>query len=158
MIADLNVRLECKVAERSDGTLVLNARHTPQRVRAFSDDGGETWTSEEIDAQLDAVSCNGSLICVQTDSGSDVLLCSVPTGPRRTHGTVYASFDGGLTWPVRKMVVPGTFAYSSLVQLHNDRIGLVYEARGHRDLDMVRFPLEWLTGSSTARPRKASGQ
>jgi sialidase-1 len=75
----------------------------------------------------------------------------VPTGPKRTHGTVYASFDGGLTWPVKKTLVPGEFAYSNLVQLADGRIGLFYEARNHLDLKLTRFPLAWLTGA-TATP------
>ena len=38
------------------------------------------------------------------------------------------------------------FAYSSLVRLADGRIALLYEARGHRDLELLRFPLKWLTG------------
>ncbi len=140
-VEELNVRLENKVAELSDGTLVLNARHTPERVRAFSADGGESWTAEEVDPALAAVSCNGALLCVQDESGRDVLLCSVPVGPRRTHGTVYASLDGGRTWPHSKTLVEGEFAYSSLVSLGDGRLGLVYEARGHRDIVLMRFTL-----------------
>ncbi len=152
-VTELNVRLECKIAELSDGTLVLNARHTPERVRAFSSDGGETWSSQQIDPQLHAIPCNGALLCVQDADGEDVLLCSVPTGPKRSHGSVYASFDGGLTWPISKTLVTGAFAYSSLVQLNDGRIALIYEARNHRDLELVRFPLNWLveSGASTGQ-------
>lgn len=137
-----NVRLECKVAELSDGSLVLNARCTPHRARAFSKDGGVTWTPLEIDPQLPAVSCNGSLVCVRDEKGRDVLLLSVPTGPKRTHGTVYASLDGGRTWPNKKTLVDGTFAYSSLVQLHDGRIALIYESENHKHLDLMRFRVE----------------
>jgi len=138
-VKGLNVRLENKVAELADGTLVQNVRHTPERVRAFSKDGGQTWTPQEVDRGLPAVSCNGSLLCVQDEAGRDVLLCSVPAGPRRTHGTVYASTDGGRTWPRRAMLVESEFAYSSLVELQDGRIALVYEARNHRDLYVRRF-------------------
>jgi len=143
-VAGLNVRLENKVAELSDGTLVQNARHTPQRVRAFSRDGGRTWSTQEVDPALAAVSCNGALLCVQDEAGRDVLLLSVPTGPGRTRGTVYASFDGGQTWPHARTMVEGEFAYSSLVRLSDGRIGLFYEARDHRDIALRRFSLERL--------------
>ncbi len=140
-VAKLNVRLENKVAELADGTLVMNARHTPQRVRAFSQDGGVTWSTQEIDPALDAVSCNGAILAARTADGTEVLLCSVPVGPKRTHGAVYLSRDGGRTWPERIDVVDSDFAYSSLVDLGGGEIRLFYEARGHRDILMVRVPI-----------------
>jgi len=33
---------------------------------------------------------------------------------RRFRGTVWASFDGGKTWPVKQLVDEGPFAYSSM--------------------------------------------
>ena len=61
-----------------------------------------------------------------------------------THGTVYVSLDGGHTWPTRRLVVPGEFAYSSLVQLPDETIGLFYEARNHKDIKLAKFTLDWL--------------
>ena len=144
---------ESKVAELPDGTLVLNSRTFVQdgskqrlRTRAFSADGGITWTKLENDPALKTVSCNGSLIAVRHPKGRDgvVLLCSAPVGPGRTHGTVYVSFDGGKTWPRSKLVVPTEFAYSSLMQLPDGKIGLFYEGRGYKTLELARFALSWL--------------
>jgi sialidase-1 len=146
---------ESKVAELPDGTLVLNSRtfvadgsKTRLRTRAFSRDGGATWTTLENDPALQTVSCNGALLAVPCDrgTGGTILLCSVPVGPKRTHGTVYVSFDGGKTWPHKRLVVPGLFAYSSLVQLPDGAIGLFYEARSHKDIVLARFGLDWLMG------------
>ena len=143
---------ESKVAEMPDGTLVLNSRtfvsdasKTRLRTRAFSADGGVTWTKLANDPALETVSCNGGLISVRDPkTGKTVLLCSVPVGPKRTHGTVYVSFDGGKTWPVKKLVVPGAFAYSSLLALPDGKIGLFYEGEGYREIRLVRFSLDWL--------------
>jgi len=144
---------ESKVAELPDGALVLNSRTFVKdntsdryRTRSFSTDGGITWTALENDAALRTVSCNGSLIAVSHPRGKDetILLCSVPTGPGRTHGTVYVSFDGGLTWPHKKVVVPTEFAYSSLILLRDGRIGLFFEGRQYRTIELVRFTLGWL--------------
>ena len=144
---------ESKLAELSDGTLVLNSRtfvvdDSDQRLRtrAFSRDGGLTWTRLENDPALKTVSCNGSLIAVSHPQGKDgtVLLCSVPVGPGRTHGTVYVSFDGGRTWPHSKLVVPTAFAYSSLVMLPDGHIGLFYESVGYAKIELVRFSISWL--------------
>ncbi len=144
---------ESKVAELRDGTLVLNSRTFVKdggkqrlRTRSFSRDGGITWTRLENDDALKTVSCNGSLIAVDHGKGRNntVLLCSVPAGPKRTHGMVYASFDAGLTWPVSKVVVRGEFAYSSLVRLPDGTIGLFYETRNHRDIKLIKIDLDHL--------------
>jgi len=144
---------ESKLAELPDGTLVLNCRTfvldgTKQRLRtrAFSTDGGVTWSTLENDPALKTVSCNGSLIAVKhaRGKGGTILLCSVPVGPKRTHGTVYVSLDGGKTWPVSKLVVPGSFAYSSLIELPDGKIGLFYESNGYRKIELVRFSPDWL--------------
>ena len=150
---------ESKVAELQDGTIVLNSRtyvadgsKTRLRTRAFSRDGGGTWSTLENDPALQTVSCNGALLAVPNErgTGSVILLCSVPAGPKRTHGTVYVSFDGGKTWPHRRCIVPGLFAYSSLVLLPDGKIGLFYESRNHKDIVLARFGTEWLMGTERA--------
>lgn len=144
-VEDDNVRLENKVAELYDGRLLMNARCSPIRARAWSDDGGVTWTTQELDPGLAAVSCNGSIITVWDEANDrEVVLCSYPAGPRRTHGVVSVSFDGGETWPLNKLVVETEFAYSSLAVMPDGDIGLFYEARNHRDIGLVVFPLDWL--------------
>lgn len=148
---------ESKVAELPDGTIVLNSRtfvrnETKQRLRtgAYSRDGGHTWTTLENCPDLKTVSCNGSLLAVPNPKGKNgtILLCSVPVGPGRTHGTVYISFDHGRTWPHSKVVVSEKFAYSSLVRLPDNAIGLFYEANGHLNIRLARFALDWLLEDS----------
>jgi len=152
---------ESKVAELHDGTLVLNSRSFVRdgskqrlRTRSFSTDGGTTWSTLANDPALKTVSCNGSLIAVKhaKGAGGTVLLCSVPVGPRRTHGTVYASLDGGRTWPIKRLVVPGFFAYSSLIQLPDGAIGLFYEADNYRAVRLVRLSVNWLLGGRSEAP------
>ena len=47
--------------------------------------------------------------------GRDVLVFSnIDSAKGRRNGYVWASFDGGRTWPVRRRVFEGSFAYSSL--------------------------------------------
>ncbi|NOR66126.1 MAG: hypothetical protein GQ528_02065 [Woeseiaceae bacterium] len=150
---------ESKVAELPNGTLVLNSRTFVQdgskrrlRTRAFSSDGGMTWTKLENDPALKTVSCNGSLISVRHPNGRDgvILLCSVPVGPGRTHGTVYVSFDGGKTWPRTKLIVPTEFAYSSLMQLPDGKIGLFFEGAGYKTIELARFTLDWLLNEQSS--------
>lgn len=138
---------ETAIAELPDGTLLANNRgRRGFRRRARSRDQGETWTPLREDKGLRSVSCNGSLIAVPHPGGKDgaVLLCSVPVGPKRTHGTVYVSYDGGSTWPVQKLVVESFFAYSSLVELPDGTIGLFYESRDHKDVRLIKLDKAWL--------------
>ncbi|NQT87900.1 exo-alpha-sialidase [bacterium] len=140
---------ETAVAELPDGTLLANNRgRRGFRRRAVSADQGQTWAELREDKGLRSVSCNGSLIAVTHPEGKDgsVLLCSVPVGPKRTHGTVYASFDGGKTWPVQKLAVEGSFAYSSLMELPDGSIGLFYECEGYTRVRLVKLGKAWLAG------------
>ncbi|NQT11333.1 MAG: exo-alpha-sialidase [Planctomycetes bacterium] len=118
---------------------------TWRRSRVVPHEGKMAWASESKVAEL----ADGSLIAVAHPKGmgGSILLCSVPVGPARTHGTVHASLDGGRTWPIRRLVVPGAFAYSSLVALPDGKIGLFYEAEGYREIRLVRFSLDWLLDS-----------
>jgi sialidase-1 len=59
--------------------------------------------------------------------------------------TVRASYDGGRTWPVSKLIEEGASAYSCLARLSDGRIGLLYErGSGYRDLAFTSFTLDWL--------------
>ena len=79
--------------------------------------------------------------------GRDILLysnCDSPGGRRR--GTVWASFDGGKTWPLKRLVQEGGFAYSSLSAgrpktKSEGWIYLNFESGGSK---VARFNLSWL--------------
>lgn len=67
----------------------------------------------------------------------------------RKRGTVWASFDGGNTWPEKRLVDEGNFAYSSLTAGRTGTpsegmIYLLYESNGGAKI--ARFNLDWVTG------------
>ena len=156
---------ENAIVELNDGTLLMNERNQGigQRWQSRSKDGGETWSPFEPVKDLPSVSCNASIIAVEWQ-GKEILLYAGPVGPnpnvknavaeyagrkltsqeKRRNGVVFASFDNGKTWPVRKLVVPDLFAYSSLIKLPDGTIGLFYEANDHKDVKLVKFSLDWL--------------
>jgi len=140
----MSVQSETKVAELPDGSLILNNRASGMRRQSYSQDGGETWKEMTLRKDLPAVSCNGSLLAVQ-GGGEYSLLCSFPAGPKRTHGGLFVSRDKGATWKLLRIVEPGEFAYSSLLQV-GDEILVFYETRGHRDIVMRRFGVGELLG------------
>jgi len=157
---------EATLAELSDGRIYYNSRrhwapegqNPRRRWTAHSDDGGATWKDLSIcevlpdGPQNTNYGCMGGLVRLPV-SGRDILLysnCDSPNG--RDHGTVWASFDGGATWPVKRLVDEGSFAYSSLAAgrpntASDGWIYLQYESGGSK---VARFNLAWvLAGEKT---------
>ena len=154
---------EATVAELSDGRIYYNSRrhwapkgeNPRRRWTAWSDDGGATWKDLAIcevlpdGDQVRDYGLMGGLVRLPV-RGRDILLFSnieSPTG--RHHGTVWASFDGGKTWPIKRLVFEGSSAYSSL---NAGRPGtpsegwiyLQFEGGPKGGSTMARFNLTWL--------------
>jgi sialidase-1 len=167
---------EAAIEELSDGILYYNSRRhkstdgqSPRwRYTALSRDGGHTWE----DAKISDVLPDGNqhsdyglmagLVRLPVD-GCDILLFSNIDVPKkeneedyafevrwteRIRGTLWASFDGGKTWPVKRLVDEGSFAYSSLAAGRKGTpsegmIYLFYESEG--GAKMARFNLAWIT-------------
>lgn len=135
---------ECQITELPNGMLGIYLRNSfgPHTLCSYSSDGGESW-QQLRDTGFPDPGCQ-SHILKATYNGRDVWLFSNPANSRsRVQGVVRASFDGGVTWPVSRMVEPGEFAYSCMTQLPDGQIGLVYEGQ-NLHLQFVKFPLEWL--------------
>lgn len=151
---------EACIEELSDGSLYYNSRRhwAPEgknplrRWTANSRDGGETWGEASIcetlpDGPQDTkYGCMGGLVRLPV-RGHDILVysnCDSSSG--RHHGTVWCSFDGGKTWPIKRLVHEGAFAYSSLAAGRNGtssegQIFLHFESDGSK---MARFNLNWI--------------
>lgn len=157
---------EATIAELSDGRLYYNSRrhwapegkNPRRRWVAFSDDGGQSWGDSTIcevlpdGPQNTNYGCMGGLVRLPV-KGKDILIysnCDSPNG--RDHGTVWVSFDGGQTWPLKRLVYEGSFAYSSL---NAGRPGTPSEGSIylHFECDgsiMAQFNLSWvLRGEAT---------
>ncbi len=119
---------EATVAQLADGSIYYNSRlhwqERPKNTRrrsAVSTDGGQTWKQWKIvDALPDghqhrSYGCMGGLVRLPV-AGHDILVFSNLDTPnaKRERVTVWASFDGGKTWPIKRLVHDGPSAYSSL--------------------------------------------
>ncbi|UCF17820.1 MAG: exo-alpha-sialidase [Phycisphaerales bacterium] len=161
---------EGTLAELSNGSIYYNSRcHMAvdhRRRIAWSYDGGHMWTDWQVSEHLYEVGepfyfkygtkpsygCNAGLVRIGTEAtdGRDVLLFSTPDNPgsSRLRMTVWASFDGAKTWPVKRLVYAGPSAYSSLAAGRDGTIYLLFE-RGKKKLyesvAVARFNLDWLT-------------
>ena len=166
---------EAAVAELSDGRIYYNSRvHWDERPRntrrraAWSTDAGASWAEHRIvDALPDghqqrSYGCMGGLVRLPI-VGRDVLVFSNIDTERATRerATVWASFDGGQTWPVKRLVYDGPSAYSSLSvgRPQTPSEGWIYlhhEGGPDGGSQLARFDLAWiLAGEDTgdgARP------
>ena len=152
---------EAGIAELADGRLYYNSRShwnakkPPLRRReAWSSDGGETWYDWKIvnvlpDGPQDTnYGCFAGLVRLPIVD-RDILLysnCDSPSG--RNTGTVWVSFDGAKTWPLKRILWKGAFQYSSLsVGRHNTSsdgwIYIHFEGRLPQS-HVGRFNLSWL--------------
>mgnify|MGYP001476469806 FL=1 len=151
---------EAAIAELSDGRVYYNSRrhwaekgaNPLRRWTAWSDDGGATWKDLSIcevlpdGPQNTQYGCMAGLTRLPIE-GRDILLysnCDSPGG--RKLGTVWVSFDGGKSWPVKRLAANGGFAYSSMTSGRPGTktegwVYLNFEAGGSW---MTRFNLSWL--------------
>ena len=158
---------EAAIVELSDGRIYYNTRRhwAPEgksplrRWTAWSDDGGATWKEPAICSALPdgpqdtTYGCMGGLVRLPV-TGQDILIYSnCDSRKGRSKGTVWASFDGGKTWPLKRLVHRESFAYSSLATGRpntpsEDWIYLHFESGGSK---VARFNLSWLQqGENTA--------
>ncbi len=139
---------ECQVEELSDGTVVMDARQISGKSRkgAQSHDDGETWAPMEYVPDLVAPPCMGSILRVAASGeDGDLLVASVPnTLKNRENGTLFVSTDGGKTWPKKRVLYPGGYAYSCLTQVADGRVGCLFERDGYKHITFAVFGVDWL--------------
>ncbi len=173
---------EAAIVELGDGRLYFNSRscsgyYDKARARelrpdeiyrreAWSDDGGATWEGLRVSPVLvdgggygRGYGMKGGLVRLPV-KGRDVLLYSNAdtAGGERERLTLWASFDGGRSWPVKRLLNESHSAYSSLAtgRPGTSEEGVVYvlfeggpEGR-YTAMQFARLNLSWvLAGEPT---------
>ena len=154
---------EATLAGLSDGRIYYNSRRhwDPKgdlrcRWTAWSDDGGATWKDCAACRILpDGDQCRdyglmGGLVRLPVMDKDILVFSNVDSATGRNHGTVWASFDGGRSWPLKRLIEEGPFAYSSLDAgrpgtASDGWIYLEFE-KGDAGATVARFNLSWLLG------------
>ncbi len=165
---------EAALAELSDGTILYNSREHMSRGNRFlahSRDGGDLWLGAYRSPDLPdgargtSYGCMGGMIRLPI-AGRDILIYSnldtdvgampaqvgASTVAGREKITVWASLDGGRTWPVKRLIYDGPSAYSNLGvgrtgTPSQGKIYLIFEggpAGSHAAVQIVSFNLSWL--------------
>ena len=156
--------MEAALEELSNGMIYYNSRrhysndglNPKMRHVAFSYDGGETWEDLSVStvlpdgAQFRDYGLMGGLTRLPIQNLDILLFSNIISSKKenaRTNGYVWVSFDGGKSWPLKKSVDKGNFAYSSMIAgrpgtVSEGMIFLLYESESGAKL--ARFNLQWL--------------
>ena len=137
---------EATAAEISNGGLIFNARNQKGDVRARivakSNDGGQTWQHVSFDKNLPDPVNEGSILNIGTENGKHLLAFSNAADTlKRNNLTLRISFDEGVTWK-KKILIDKTVdpkkndftAYSDLVMMGKNEIGVLYERDGYAEI------------------------
>ena len=130
---------ECAVAQLADGSLMLNMRdnrnrsdksETNGRAVSVTTDLGASWKVHASDhGSLPEPVCMASLISHKLDDGRTVLFFSNPRNKsKRKNMTVQMSLDDGNTWSKKLLLDEDGGAYSSLVMVDDQTLGILYES------------------------------
>jgi len=165
---------EAALAELSDGRIMYNSREhmsVGNRFIAQSDDGGHTWINPYRSADLpdgaggSSYGCMGGMIRLPVDEYDILIYSNLDTEAGQMPGkvgasitkereniSVWVSFDGGKSWPVKRLVFGGPSAYSNLGvgrpgTVTEGKIYLLYEGGpgGRKSAVQVAvFNLRWI--------------
>jgi len=160
---------EAALMELLDGRIYYNSRShmsiDHRRRIAWSHDGGNRFVDWYVSDDLyeigepfyfkygtmPAYGCRAGLARMPDDifPGKDVLLYSTPDwkGGWRYQMTVWASFNGSSTWPLKRLIDADMSAYSSLTVDNDGTIYLLYEGgedKLYDETSVAVFNLAWL--------------
>jgi sialidase-1 len=150
------------VVELANGSLMLNMRddrnrtdkgETNGRAVATTNDMGKTWTTHQSsNSALPEPNCMASIISTNLEINGNlqqVLFFSNPDSrTERSHMTIKASLDGGLTWPKEYQVLLNSesgYGYSCMSMVDNKTLGIVYE--GVKELFFQKIPVTDIFGN-----------
>lgn len=146
---------EATVVDLEDGRLVMFMRNPGRFVlRSESSDGGKTWSEPTPLREVpDIFSQPNAMTMTDPASGEEIIVFANASrrfpgdsGRRneRGRGIIRISRDGGLTWGNGRVFRDDTFVYSSMTQLNDGTIGLLWEMEWD-GLYFAQLPLEWIS-------------
>lgn len=153
---------ESLTAELPDGRLYLTARNQvrlgDRKAFAYSDDGGHAWTPLQFASDLPGVQVQSSVVfCPGAGETEDLLLWSGlmrggATGSDRRDLAVYASTNGGQTFPRSTIIQRGPAAYSDMVPMPDESVLIFFEAGDEHAYEGIRMARVEVASLVAAQP------
>ncbi|MBS1591638.1 MAG: exo-alpha-sialidase [Bacteroidetes bacterium] len=144
---DLEGGNENMAAQLSGNGLMLNLRnqqgHIKARYIALSNNGGETWYKQYFDTNLPDPVCQGSLLNIGKKT---LAFCNNADTVKRNNLTLRISTNDGKTWGKSFLIYSNdkendASAYSDIVKLNENTIGVLYEKDGYSKI--VFTAIKW---------------
>jgi sialidase-1 len=141
---------ESMAAILGNGKLMMNSRNqqadTMARIVSVSNDGGTSWDTTYIDGSLPDAICQGSILTVGNKKGKAIVaFCNAASIFHRDSLTLRISYDDGSNWKKSWLLDKGTSkaeedatAYSDLVKLSSNEIGVLYERKDYSQIVFMR--------------------
>ena len=139
-------RNESMAAELAGGKLMMNSRNQKgdvrERIVSVSSDGGASWDTTYFDPNLPDPVCEASLLNIGRYKGKNVLaFCNPADTKERNNLLLRISYDEGHSWAKSFLVdkkedAPhdAYTAYSDLVKLNRNEVGVMYEKNNYRSI------------------------
>lgn len=130
---------EAMAAELENNKLMMNMRNQkgePRcRITAISSDGGKHWDTAYYDKQLPDPVCQGSILNIGKNSYKNILaFCNNADTANRDNLSLRISSDNGKSWTKSFLIEKKNTAYSDIVKLSENKIGVLYEADGYKEI------------------------
>ncbi len=140
---------ESQITELSNESWMINSRvnDTGMRYIHTTSNQGMSWNTY-TDSSLADPGCNAGILRTtyikDGEQKSLLFFSNAHSNNERENMTISVSLDEGKTWPIQKTIFAASAAYSSLTQLSNGDIGLVFEKDDYSKIVFVQVPVEWL--------------
>ena len=154
---------ETTLVQLDDGRVMANSRidyGSKYRAVSYSNTGFSGWSDMVKDYELPDATCTAGLAKYDFGGVSAVLLanCANAESTTRIKLTVSATYDGGETWPVSRMLTPGV---SGMCDINVDQNGYIYVLCADQYYDGVngisimlyRLTYDWLTAEAASTMR-----
>lgn len=129
---------ETAIAGLTDGTVLVHSRATPYRLAGRSIDGGVTLSTLNPDSTLLDPSDNGSLLVLKN---GDVMCSHNHDADLRRNTLIKRSTDGGNSWTSGICVEANSSAYSTICELSDGSIGVLFERNAYQEIVFAKFPI-----------------
>lgn len=150
-ITDSQMLTESQVIEQEGGVLKYFIRNHDKRrsvAVAFSRNGGESWEDFDWDDSLPQPICQNAVLRLRGMEKPYVVFLNAADRRERKNGTIRLSEDGGQTFPYARLLKEGEFVYSSLTQLPNGNVGVLFEPdTACQEIWYGEVTLAWIKGT-----------
>ena len=134
---------ESKLVELADGTIMISVRQSGNRGFNTSTDGGITWGTQTLNADISGNACNADILAYS----DGILIHTYINNSSRKNLTICTSTDNGKTWTNKRVLCAPSSCYSTIDKMPNGDIAVFFEDNSTGDafnLNFITLPLNFL--------------